>query len=174
VTVQGIQWQTRKLSKKKMARVLVVSFSGGLDPSSAATLGNYHLVAAGKDKKFGTRDDTPVPLVAAAYDPAAHTVTLTPRGTVRKQTLQLSITASSLLDASEQPLDGNRDGQPGGGFAATFGNAGIRLASVPHPGHHHTISAEALDALLAAGRLHARRALSSTFALFSAKPRNGP
>jgi hypothetical protein len=159
VTVQGIQWQARKLSKKKTARVLVVSFSGALDQGSAATLGDYHLVTAGKDKKLGTGDDEPVPLAAAAYDPAAHTVTLTLRGTVPKQTLQLSITGSSLLDASAQPIDGNRDGQPGGGFAATFGNAGIRLASVPRSGLHHSISANALDALLVAGRLHARRAL---------------
>jgi hypothetical protein len=157
VTVQGIQWQTRKLSKKKTARVLVVNFSGRLDQGSAVNLGDYRLVAAGKDQRFGTRDDKPLPLVSAAYDPAAHTVTLTPRGTVPKQTLQLSITASSLLDASEQPIDGNRDGQPGGGFAATFGNAGIRLASVARSGLHHSISADGVDALLVAGRLHARR-----------------
>jgi hypothetical protein len=153
--------------------VIVAGFSGALDQASALNLGDYHLVAAGKDKKFGTRDDKPVPLVSAGYDPAAHTVTLTPRGTVPKQTLQLSITASSLLDASEQPIDGNRDGQPGGGFAATFGNAGIRLASVRRPGLQHSISANVLDVLLVADRLHARRALSSTSALFSAKPKNG-
>jgi hypothetical protein len=137
--------------------VLVVSCSGALDQTSTLNLGDYHLVAAGKDKMFGTRDDKPMPLISAAYDLAAHSVTLTPRGTVPKQTLQLSITASSLLDASEQPTDGNRAGQPGGGFAATFGNAGIRLAGVPRPGLQHSISANALDAPLVAGRLHARR-----------------
>jgi hypothetical protein len=112
---------------------------------------------AGKDKKFGTRDDKRMPLVSAAYDLAGHTMTLTPMGTVPKQTLQLSIAGSSLLDTSAQPIDGNRDGQPGGSLAATFGNAGIHLASAPRPGLQHSISANALDALLATGRLHARR-----------------
>jgi hypothetical protein len=87
-----------------------------------------------------------VPLFAAAYDPAAHTVTPTPRDTVPKQTLQLTITASSLLDASEQPVAGNQ-GQPAGNFVATFGNAGVSLASAHRASG--TISAQALDALLA-------------------------
>jgi hypothetical protein len=71
-----------------------------------------------------------VPLTSAVYDPAAATVTLTPRGTVASQTLQLTITAAGTLDAMGRPIDGNRDGQPGGDFQATFGAAGIRLASV--------------------------------------------
>jgi hypothetical protein len=147
----------RSHPRKQTARVIVVSFSGALDQTGTLNVGDYHLVAADKEKKFGTRDDKPMPLVSAAYDLAGHTVTLTPRGTVPNQTLQLSITGSSLLDASAQRIDGNRDGQPGGSLAATFGNAGIHLSSVPLPGLQHSISANALDALLVTGRLHARR-----------------
>jgi hypothetical protein len=147
--VQSVQWQTHKLPKKKTARVLVVSFSGILDQGSAVNLADYHLVALGKAKKAAKPAGKPVSLISAAYDPAAHTVTLTPRGTVPKQTLQLTITGTSLLDANEQPIDGNRDGQPGGNFMATFGNGGIRLAGVHRAGG--AISVRALDALLAAG-----------------------
>jgi hypothetical protein len=53
---------------------------------------------------------------------------------------------TGLPDASEQPIDANRDGQPGGNFVVTFGAAGIRLASFQRAGW--AISLRALDALL--------------------------
>jgi hypothetical protein len=115
----GVQWQTRKLSKQKKAEVLVVSFGGALDSARAQNLGDYHLVAAGKDKKFGTRDDKAVALGLASYDSSAHTVT--PRGKVPKGSLQLTITATGSLDTQGRPLDGNRDGQPGGDFQVVLG-----------------------------------------------------
>ena len=100
VTVLGIQWQTHKVSRKKSAKVLVVSFSGALDPGHAQDLRDFQLVAAGRDKKFGTRDDKRAALASATYDPVAHTVTLTPRGKLPNQKLQLSITAARTLDRS--------------------------------------------------------------------------
>jgi hypothetical protein len=120
VTVLGIHWQTRKLARKKTASVLVVSFSDALNPRDAQSLSAFHLVAAGKDKKFGTRDDKSVPIASATYDPLAHTMTLTPRGKIPNQTLQLSISAAPILDSLGRPIDGNRDGQPGGDFKAQF------------------------------------------------------
>src|SRR5262249_28825506 len=117
-----------------------------LQPGPAANLADYHLIAPGKAKKGGKSSSKPVVLTSAVYDPVMDTVTLTPRGAVPKATLQLTITASTLLHASGQPIDGNRDGQPGGNFVATFGNAGIRLAGAPHAGG--TVSVQALDSLL--------------------------
>jgi hypothetical protein len=84
-------------------------------------------------------------------------VTLTPRGKVPRQSLQLSIGASSVHDTQGRPLDGNRDGQPGGDFQATFGNAGIRLAGAPRTGPSSAVSAAAFDALLFQGHLSSMR-----------------
>ena len=151
MTVLGVQWQTRKLSKKKSTQVLVVSFSGALEPGPAANLGDYHLVALGKAKKAGKPAGKPVALTAAVYDLALHTVTLTPKGSVPKAKLQLTINAAGILDAAGGPIDGNHDGRSGGDFQATFGKAGIRLSRAAVPGPHAgiagRISAAAIDAL---------------------------
>ena len=93
-------------------------------------LAAYHLSTAGKDKKFGTKDDKPLAIALATYDWSAHSVTLTPRGKVPNGSLRLAITATGLLDAQRRPLDGNRDGQPGGDFQAILVKSGISLASV--------------------------------------------
>jgi hypothetical protein len=151
VTVQSALWQTITLSRRKTARVLVVRFSGPLGPGAGQELAAYQLVAAGKDKKLGTHDDKTVPLASAAYNPSADTVTLTPRGQVPNQPLQLTINAAEVLDAEGRPIDGNRDGQPGGNLVAPLSKAGIRLASVIQA--RGMVSAEAFDELLAAGQL---------------------
>jgi hypothetical protein len=135
VTVQGVQVQTRKVSRKKKVKVLVVSFSGALEQGPAQNLADYHLAAVGRvKKKTGSSAGKPVALTAAAYDPVAHTVTLTPRGKLPRKPLQLTITAAGVLDAGGRPLDGNRDGKPGGNFQATFQGGGIRLAIVSRRG----------------------------------------
>ena len=51
----------------------------GSGPARAANLANYRLVTAGRDKKFGTKDDKIVALRSASYNPTTHTVTLLPR-----------------------------------------------------------------------------------------------
>ncbi len=120
MVVLGGHWQNVKLAQNKKARVLVVSFSGALDPGDAANLTAYRLDAAGRDKKFGTRHDKIIPMAQAAYNSAQETVTLTPRGTVPNQTLELTINATLVLDARQRPIDGNGDGRPGGNFVATL------------------------------------------------------
>jgi hypothetical protein len=122
-------WQTLRPSKKKTAKVLVVNISGTLDPASAQVVSDYNLVSPGKDKKLGTRDDKTVVLTSATYDPVARAVTLTPKGRVPTGSLQLTIKAAGTLDAHQQPIDGNRDGQSGGDFQSTFKGGGITLAS---------------------------------------------
>jgi hypothetical protein len=136
---------------RKKAQVLVIYFGDRLDPGGASSLSGYRLVMAGRDKKFGTRDDKAVGLASASYDPAAHTVTLMPRGKVPKKPLQLAILASAILDGTGRPVDGDGDGRPGGDFRASFNTRGVRVAARsamrPMPG----IPMQALDALLAEG-----------------------
>jgi hypothetical protein len=142
VSVRSALWQTHKLSKKKTARVLVVSYSGALDQADAHDAAAYHLIAAGKDKKFGTRDDKTVAVSSAVYDPAAHTVTLTPRGTLPNQPLQLNINPAMVPDAQGRPIAGS--------VMLTLGKGGITLASTLRPSLSSRVSAGAIDTLLAA------------------------
>ena len=80
-----------------------------------------------------------------------NTVTLTIKGKLPTQPLQLSISAGAVVDANGQLIDGNDDGQPGGNFQATFGKAGLKLASVSAAGVVRPISARALHALVVPG-----------------------
>ena len=115
---------------QKSSQVLVVSFSGALAPATAVNVANYLLIAPRKAKKGGKRSGKPVALTSAVYDPVQHTVTLTPKGSVAKETLQLTINATGTVDAQGKPIDGDRNGKPGGDFQASFGGAGIHLSRI--------------------------------------------
>jgi hypothetical protein len=156
VTVLGIEWESRKLSRKKTTKVLVVSFSGALEQGPAENLADYHLAALGKAKKSGGGASKSVALASAVYDPATDTVTLTPRGTVPKGTLQLTINAAGTLDAEGRPIVGNQ----GSNVVATFGSGGgVSLARAGRPGPSIRVSAEAFDALMVEGHFEAMHGL---------------
>jgi hypothetical protein len=120
VTVQGVNWQSqnRPAGHRRAAKVLVVRFSAALDPGAAQNPGAYHLVPVGGSSKFGPRGYNPIPFAAITYDPSAHTVTLTPRGKLPPQALQLSIDTALVLDSQGRPIAAS-DGQSGGTFVAT-------------------------------------------------------
>jgi hypothetical protein len=143
VRVTGIHFQNEKLSRKKTIKVLAVSFSGALDARPAQRLGAYQLATLGKARKGGLPPATPVPLLAAVYNPTADTVTLTPLRTITSSTLRLTITTNEILDARGRPIDGTQ----GSAFVATFGKSGISLASATP----ELISAAAVDALRSDG-----------------------
>jgi hypothetical protein len=94
--VQSVQLQKVPAGKHRTGTAIAVQFSGALNSAAAGNLGNYHLVSAGKDKKFGTKDDKPVALAQATYNAAANTVTLTTtKPLVLSPPLQLTIVAPS-------------------------------------------------------------------------------
>jgi hypothetical protein len=62
----------------------------------------------------------------------------------KKALHNLTISAAGTLDAQGKPIDGDRDGQSGGDFQATFGGAGVHL---------DRISPAAADLLLERGIL---------------------
>ncbi|MBX6313982.1 MAG: DUF11 domain-containing protein, partial [Isosphaeraceae bacterium] len=108
---------------------LVLTFSEDLDPARAANLANYRLVAAGRDRRFGTRDDLVIGLRSASYDPAARAVTLSPNRRLSLfQTFQLTAIGTGprgLTDRAGNLLDGDGDGRPGGDFVARFGRGAL-------------------------------------------------
>jgi hypothetical protein len=120
VTVQSVHWQTAK-SKKATARVLIVSFSGALEPGPAQIPGNYELVALEKGKKPGALASKRVNLVSATYNPALGAVTLLPKGKVPNQTLQLTIVTAAIFDASGHTIAAGQG--PGGNFVTTLPRA---------------------------------------------------
>ncbi len=101
-------------------------FSSDLDPARAEDARNYVLIAPGRDGRLGTRDDIRVP-IAVSYDAATRAVTLVPRSRRNSfPSAYLRIRSggeSGLTDTEGRPLDGDRDGLPGGEFRLRLGRA---------------------------------------------------
>jgi hypothetical protein len=103
VTVERVSIAKTKV-KKKSVEVIVVKFSGGLNAADAQNINEYSLVTVPTKKK---QKAAPVALTSASYTASALTVTLTTRkALVLNPPIKLTITAASLLDALERPLDG--------------------------------------------------------------------
>ncbi len=123
------KWQTQKVGPQKTEKVLVVSYSGALNSTTAQDLGFYHLLSPGRKKRF-TKSD---PLTAADYDPGSDTVTLTPKGgKIPTGPLELKIDAAQIVDMLGRPVSGNS----GGNYVSALS---------------HGVSAAAVDALLSGG-----------------------
>lgn len=114
----------RTVSARRKLTGLVVGFSEPLDPAVATNPAAYRLVSAGRDRRFGTRDDVAVALRPPAYDPATGRVTLTPlRRLASNQPVRLTIAGGAIADGAGNALDGDADGRPGGAAVRTFGPA---------------------------------------------------
>jgi hypothetical protein len=78
---------------------------------------------AGRDKKFGARDDKRVALASATYDASAHTVTLIPNQAFNTMQLQqLTVKSALLSDSLGRPIDGNHN------FVATLKGKSVTIA----------------------------------------------
>jgi hypothetical protein len=64
--------------------LLVLTFDQDLDPVPAQDPGHYLLQGPGRDGRLGTRDDVPIAIGSATYDPTVRTVTLVPAGRLLK------------------------------------------------------------------------------------------
>jgi hypothetical protein len=128
VTVTTLKLQMEKITRKKSVEVLVVSFSAPINDTDATNLAAYALDSAIK-AHHKTTYSKPVPIAAASYNAAANSVTLSLRGKIPKQTLQLTINSADILSASGGKLEG--DGGPNGNFVALFNSAGVVSLSRP-------------------------------------------
>ena len=126
--MSSVALQTVPAGRHRSTTALVVRFDEALDANAARSLGAYTLTTLPQGK---THRSKLITLAQSSYDPLTHTVTLTPRKKLPAgTTLQLRIHAAALTDALGRPLDGNRDGQPGGDFVATVSKGGVSLSSV--------------------------------------------
>jgi hypothetical protein len=131
VTVSNLRIQTQKLGKGKgTSKFLDVGFSGALDTSTVTSLDGMRLVAAGKDKKLGTKDDVSLLQGGVTYDTTTHTLSLRLKNIAFKPPLQFSIPDGTIRDTSGRALDGNGDGAPGGSFIVAFSGAGITIQRI--------------------------------------------
>jgi hypothetical protein len=97
-----------------------------LEAGSAQDLSNYSLVALEKTRKNDQRKDKLIALASATYGPTPGTVTLTLRGKVPNQTLQLVGQSGAMLGAEGDPI-----ASPGSSIVVTLGSkGGISLARV--------------------------------------------
>jgi hypothetical protein len=101
-----------------------IGFSETMAPAGVLALGSYSLISAGRDKKFGTRDDKILALGSVQYDPVKRFATIRPRKRIAlNQPLQLVVRGDGAIrDLAFNALDGNADGQAGGHFARRFGS----------------------------------------------------
>jgi hypothetical protein len=108
VTLTSIRGEKVKLGtgrKAKKATVVVLQFSGALNPSTAQNVADYSLLA-GTIKKKVLGFNKSVPLASATYDPSAQTVTLLPQGKRKLPKYeQLTIRSGLLTDSLGRPID---------------------------------------------------------------------
>ena len=102
-------------SGTRIIRIELVA-NGPLDKLTAETLANYTMVYAGRDGKFGTRDDVKINLAKSklSYNPATSVITLTPPGGRLLLTGTARLTIANLKDNLGRPFDGDHNGLPGG------------------------------------------------------------
>ncbi len=95
--------------------VVVLTFSSGLDPTTAQDVRNYRV--------FGPSGRR-IAIGSAVYDPATHTVTLRPNTRINlHHDYQLTVIGTGpggVASASGMLLDGAGDGSPGSNYVATL------------------------------------------------------
>lgn len=101
----GVLAATPQAARRRLASV-ELRFTGPLDPVSAGLPGTYLLVGAGRDRRFGTRDDLRYRIKLAAYDSTTNTVRLTPKRKISGRGRGLQVRATGLRDAQGRPLGG--------------------------------------------------------------------
>jgi hypothetical protein len=113
-----------KTTKKgKNLSSILVGFSEAMLAKGVLALGSYQLISAGKDRKFGTKDDKVLSLGKARYNQSRRLVTLTTKKSVAlSQPLQLIVRGSgAITDEAGNALDGDKNATPGGDFVTRFG-----------------------------------------------------
>jgi hypothetical protein len=114
---------------KKGQTTIGLVFSGAV--TGAASLADYKLISAGKDKKFGTRDDKTVALKSVAYDGSNAKVKLTTKKAVVNSIgpVKLSVSAATIADSYGRAVDADGDGKAGGSFVVMLAKRKLTIAS---------------------------------------------
>ena len=149
-SIRGAKVRIGTGRKAKKATVVVLQFSGALDPSTAQNVGDYSLLA-GTIKKHVVRFSKSVPLASAIYSPSAQTVTLLPQGKRKLPKYeQLTIASGLLTDSLGRPIDGGHT------VVVTVGRSG-QVISQAAVSTAQAPSAAMVDALFAGEQAYSAR-----------------
>ena len=107
---------------------ITISFSAPLAANTAVSLAHFRVITAGKDGRYGTKDDVVAALKSVTYNAAKKTLTLTLKTSVSASS-GLQFRATGLTDIQGLAVDGNRDGSPGGDLVATLKNNTVTFGS---------------------------------------------
>ncbi|MFO0958597.1 MAG: Ig-like domain-containing protein [Isosphaeraceae bacterium] len=107
----------RLVRKKDAVTAIVIQANGAIDPRQAQLAGFYTLFGS-KTARGQTVYRRPILIQSAAYDPAAGTITLRPRGLGFDIGASAKLTIPALFDGRGRLVDGDRNGTPGGTFTA--------------------------------------------------------
>ena len=112
----------------KREQVITLSFDGVLNSSTVKKLSNYRLYSAGRDRKFGTKDDVVTALKSATFDSKKKLLTIRTKTALNlSQPLQLKIKNGGLKDSFGRSIDGDRNGTVGGELLATVTRGGVSV-----------------------------------------------
>ena len=118
--------------RKRNITQVIVSLSGGVNPTQAQQLATFRLATAGLHGSFDAKNARTLKLRSARYNAATATVTITPSRSFRLgKTIQFRINGSvpaGLVDASGRLIDGDHDGQTGGNAIALLRKTGVTIA----------------------------------------------
>jgi hypothetical protein len=115
--------------------VIEVGFSGALDAATAGQTAFYRVWTAGRDHKFGTKDDVAIPLALVQIAPSQSAVFLVTKNALpRNKTLQVRVNALGVHDSFGRPLvGGDASGQIIGTLNSKVSKAQVKTANVPAP-----------------------------------------
>ena len=131
VTLTSVQ---KKTNKKHQVTEILLTFSGGLNPTQADSTTNFQLKNPGRRGLSTAKNAKAIKLRSAVYNSATTTVAITPKKpfTLAKPVqLQVSgVPPTGLEDTFGRFIDGNDDGQPGGNAVAVLRNSGVVFSTV--------------------------------------------
>jgi uncharacterized repeat protein (TIGR01451 family) len=112
--LNSIAWNTPRRGGTR----LLLTYSKPLNAASATNAAFYRVAQAGRDRRFGTRDDRFSAIRSISLDPSGTVATIQLGAKLnRRQRYQLTVTSGAgggVLDAGGRLLDGDRNGIPGG------------------------------------------------------------
>lgn len=104
-----------------------LTFDSVMNNASVLNPKNYHIIAAGRDGKLGTRDDKTVQIRGVTYNPSKKIATIKTTQAMNTNTMyRLTVSASSstgVKSADGKLLDGNFDLKAGGNYTKDFGRS---------------------------------------------------
>lgn len=107
-----------------------LTFSDTLNATTVSRLSNFQIISsAGRDKRFGTKDDVLLKVASVKYNVATRTITIVPSGRlIVSATGLFTIRAIGLTDSLGRAIDGNRDGVAGGDLFAKLTKSAVNLS----------------------------------------------